>query len=241
MNLPKKQGFTLVELLVVVVIIATLAALSFTVGPRMMAKAKASESVANLRQLAPLLASYAADHDMKLPAALETTTLPDGSTTSVQWNEVCLAQIYPDTPAADFKSKTWWETNKPLLRNPLFKETATPRGWSPLNPGYAINGMIAENLARSAGGDTSGIDPLSIRIALARIAEPDRTPLIAPCDHFHFRYDEAQLEAFKSGTLKDLLVNGRVPILFVDGHVEEVSPAEYLQRQLFLVPLTPEA
>lgn len=231
-NLPGKRGFTLVELLVVIVIIAALAALSLTAIPRMMAKAKATESVANLRQLAPLLAAYAAENNMKLPAAMGTTTLPDGTTTNYQWTEVCMALLYPNASAEDLKSKEWWEKNKPLLRNPLFKETATPRGWSPLNPGYAINGMIAENLAPAD-------DPLSMPIALARIAEPSRTPLIAPFDSYRFRYDEAELKSFKTGTLKELLVEGRVPILFVDGHVEQVSPAEYLERQLFLVPLTP--
>jgi prepilin-type N-terminal cleavage/methylation domain-containing protein len=47
----KTLGFTLVELLVVIVIIASLAALALTVGPRMLARAKATESMQNIRQI----------------------------------------------------------------------------------------------------------------------------------------------------------------------------------------------
>ncbi len=65
-----KVGFTLVELLVVIVIIAALAALSFTVGPKMLRKAKATEAMQNLRQLGPLLSAIAADNEMKLPAII---------------------------------------------------------------------------------------------------------------------------------------------------------------------------
>lgn len=234
----RKRGFTLVELLVVIVIIATLAAVSFTVGPRMMKRAQANEAIQNMRQLGTLLTAYAADHEMKLPPAKGPATLPDGSTVDLQWNEICLALLYPDTAPAKFKTTAWWAKNKPILRNPLFKDTATPRGWSPLNPGYAINEMIPENLALASNGTTpSHTDLLTVRVPLAALGDPGRTPLIAPCDNFFFRYDEAQLSEFKSATLKDLLADGKFPVLFVDGHVETLSPSGYLERKLFLVPI----
>lgn len=240
MNPARKNGFTLVELLVVIVIIAALAALSFTVGPRMMTRAKANAAMQNLRQLGPLISTYASDHGMKLPPAKAPVTQPDGTTADVQWNEVCLALLYPDTPPADFKTKAWWENNKVVLNNPLFKETATPRGWSPLNSGYAMNQMIPENLAlASTGVVLSHVELLKVSVPLATIADPSRTPLIAPCDNFFFRYDEAQLNEFKSGTLKELLSDGKVPVLFVDGHIEAISPREYYERKLFLVPIVP--
>lgn len=236
----EKDGFTLVELLVVIVIIAALAALSFTVGPRMLLRARTNAATQNLRQLGPLISTYAADHEMKLPPAKAPATQPDGTTADVQWNEICLALLYPDTAPAEFKTKAWWKNNKVLLNNPLFKETATPRGWSPLNSGYAINEMIAENLAlASTGVVPAHTELLGVSVPLAAIADPGRTPLIAPCDNFFFRYDEAQLSEFKSGTLKELLSEGKVPVLFVDGHIEAISPSEYLERKLFLVPIVP--
>jgi prepilin-type N-terminal cleavage/methylation domain-containing protein/prepilin-type processing-associated H-X9-DG protein len=236
----ESNGFTLVELLVVVAIIATLAALSLTMGPRMMGAARASESMQNLRQIGPLLATYATEHDMKLPAAKGPVALNDGTTADLQWHETCLRLLFPETPPAEFKTAAWWKNHKTILRNPLFKENATPRGWSPLNPGYALNEMIPENLAlASTGVIPAHAELLMIRVPLAALGDPGRTPLIAPCDNFFFRYDAAQLGGFKSGTLKDLLSEGKVPVLFVDGHVEAISPSEYLDKKLFLVPIVP--
>jgi prepilin-type N-terminal cleavage/methylation domain-containing protein/prepilin-type processing-associated H-X9-DG protein len=240
MNPTKKDGFTLVELLVVIVIIAVLAALSFTVAPRMMLKARANAAMQNLRQLGPLISTYAADHEMKLPPAKAKATQPDGTNVDVQWNEICLALLYPDTPPAEFIKEAWWQDNKVILNNPLFKKTATPRGWSPLNSGYAINEMIPENLALASTGTVPAHDELlTISVPLAAIGDPSRTPLIAPCDNFFFRYDETQLAEFKSGTLKELLSDGKIPVLFVDGHIESISPSDYLARELFLFPIVP--
>ncbi len=206
----------------------------------MMKRAQANQAMQNMRQIGPLLSAYASDHEMKLPPIKGSATQPDGTIVDLQWNEICLALLYPETPPADFKTKAWWEKNKTVLRNPLFLESATPRGWSPLNPGYALNEMIPENLALASTGTVpSHTDLLAVSVPLAAIADPGRTPLIAPCDNFFFRYDEAQLNAFSSGTLKELLSDGKFPVLFVDGHIESISPTEYRERELFLVPIVP--
>jgi prepilin-type N-terminal cleavage/methylation domain-containing protein/prepilin-type processing-associated H-X9-DG protein len=236
-----RNGFTLVELLVVIVIVAALAALSFTVGPKMLAKGKATESMQNLRQIGPLLATYAADHELKYPPVKAPALMQDGTMGEQYWHETCLELLFPEVVPADFKKKEWWAANKKtVLRNPLFLETAKPRGWTPLNPGYAMNLMIPENLAIASGGPVpSQNDLLATSVPIAAIEEPSRAPLIAPCDNYFFRYEEADLVGFKSGTLKSLMTEGKIPILFVDGHVESVSPSEYLERKLFLIPIAP--
>jgi prepilin-type N-terminal cleavage/methylation domain-containing protein/prepilin-type processing-associated H-X9-DG protein len=237
---PKNSGFTLVELLVVIVIVGALAALSLTVGPKMMAKAKATESMQNIRQIGPLLVNYAADHSMVLPAINGPVTREDGTTADTQWNEICLAMLFPETNPDEFKTQEWWKNNKTFLRNPLFKETSTPRGWEPLNPGYALNEMIAENLALATGNPVPGHEELlAMKVPLAALAEPNRTPLIAPFDNYYYRYDEAEAAGFTSGALKDLMTEGKVPVLFVDGHLETMSPTEYVERKLYLVPIAP--
>ncbi len=226
----KHDGFTLIELLVVIVIIAALAALSFTVLPRMMRKAKASEAMSNLRQFAPLLTSYATDHSMILPAAKDNEVVVDGVSVRLQWTEVCLNQLFPDVAVTKFTDKAWWEQTKPFLRNPLYKS------WTPANPGYALNEMIAVNVD-AARELPSGTDPLKIAVPLAAIPDPARTPWIAPGVDLHYRLSSAgDATAFKSGSLKDLLVEGKFAVLFVDGHIETIAPTEYVNRKLYEFP-----
>lgn len=230
------KGFTLVELLVVIVIIASLAALALTVGPRMMARAKASESMENLRQISPLLTVYAADHAMTLPPNRGPVTQPDGTIVTLQWNEVCLALLYPATDPAQFKSKAWWDRNKVILRNPLLKDGG---GWAPLIPGYAMNEMIVENIQAAHPDAAPVVDPLAVGVSMALITAPEQTPLIAPYNDFHFRFDDSQISGFSRGPLQDLLVEGKMPVLFVDGHLDVMTPKDYQDRGLAEMPLAP--
>lgn len=237
----KTSGFTLVELLVVIVIVAALAALSFTVGPKMMAKAKATESMQNIRQIGPVVMNYATENSMQLPPILAAVVDEDGRNNMTQWNEFCLAMLYPNDEPADFKTQQWWNNNKTFMRNPMFKTTARPRGWAPLNPGYAFNEMLAENLARATDAAMPSHDVLlATRIPVASLPEPNRMPLIAPFDNYYYRFDEAEVASFNKGTLKDLLVEGKLPILFMDGHLESMRPEEYVERQLHLFPKDPQ-
>lgn len=236
----KKLGFTLIELMVVVVIIAAMVALALTLFPKMMEKGKATKNIGNLRQMSPLFAAYAADNQMRLPQCKAEITLEDQTTDEYQWNEVLLAIAYPDTDPARFRTQSWWDGNDCFMRNPLFEASDTPRGWSPLNPGYGFNEMIAENLERAANNPVPSRDELhEISTPLAGINDPGRTPLVAPCDNYFFRYDSEELAGFQSGTLKNFLTNGKVPILFVDGHVETIPPSEYEERKLYLMPMVP--
>lgn len=61
------RGFTLVELLVVIVIIAVLAALAFPVSMRMRDSAHAANCASNLRQMGNKLLMYASDNNQQLP------------------------------------------------------------------------------------------------------------------------------------------------------------------------------
>ena len=63
----KLPGFTLVEMLVVVAIIAVLVALLFPLATGMLNTAKRTKCVANLRNVYIYLQAYAQDHDYKMP------------------------------------------------------------------------------------------------------------------------------------------------------------------------------
>ncbi len=219
----KTQGFTLVELLVVIVIIASLAALALTLGPRMMARAKFTESMQNIRQIVPLLTAYAADNNMTLPPVEGDVRLPDGTIETLQWNEVCMTMVYPDTRLDTMRNKTWWDQNKVVLKNPMYKASTL------LKPGYAMNEMIATNI--DAGNDLSTAIPLSL------IPDSSRTPLIAPYTDFHYKFSSGEVAGFDKAPLANLLLEGKLPVAFVDGHLETMPPREYLNRKLNDQPL----
>ena len=231
-RLSKGAGFTLVELLVVVVIIAALAAVAIAMSQRMMNKAKANLAVQNIRQIAPIMTTYASDNQMKLPPVHGPTKLPDGTQPILQWSETCLAVLFPNTELTEFKKKTWWDTNKTPVRNPMFRDKD---GWSPQNPGFAMNAKLAENIATSRDAPVPS-DPLAVSIPLATIDEPARAPLIAPNTTFTYVYDSGEAAKFDKDPASTLLSAGQVPILFVDGHVESMTPREYSVKKLDLYP-----
>ena len=67
---PVRRGFTLIELLVVIAIIAILAAILFPVFAQAREKARATQCLSNLKQLATAVQMYAQDNGEKLPGAI---------------------------------------------------------------------------------------------------------------------------------------------------------------------------
>ncbi len=231
----QRRGFTLIEILVVFLIIASLAAVAFTLGPKMKRRGDAAKSLQNMRQIGSLLASYAVDNSSRLPAARADVPDGKGGYNQLHWHETLMAQIYPTVDTAKFMDTAWWEANKPFLRNPLCTEKTKPNAWAGWNPGYAMNLQITENLGKSSGDWTAGKGgPQTYGVPLASIPDPGRTPIVAPRGDWHYTYKPDQL---KEEGLKDFLVDDKMPILFVDGHVETMALSEYDTRKLYDMPL----
>lgn len=228
----KRSGFTLVELLVVIVIIAALAGLSFTVLPRMMRKSKVTDSMSKLRQFAPLLQGYATDHSNIFPAIEGNEVEINGvKTTDLNWTEVVLSQLYPDVDASQFKNKSWWDKNKPFMQNPLF---AT---WTPEKPGFAFNEMVPTNIQNANKGSDS-VEPLKATIPGAAIQEANRTPMVAPFDDYKYSLKtQGDAKKYAKGTLNDLTTDGRIMILFFDGHVDTIAPTDYVTKKYYELPV----
>lgn len=228
------RGFTLVELLVVIVIVATLAAVSFTLGPKMMKRGDAAKSLQNMRQIGSLVMTYAVDNSNRLPAPRADVSNGNGGFTQLHWHETLLALAYPDTEPAKLLDTQWWLTNKPFLRNPLCTEKTKPWPWASWNPGYAMNLQIAEQLGQSSGDWSAGKGgPQAYGTPVSSISDTARTPLIAPRGDWHYTYTPSQV---KDKDLQEFLVDGKMPILFVDGHVETMRLEEYVDRNLYLAP-----
>ncbi|HEX7262484.1 MAG TPA: type II secretion system protein [Luteolibacter sp.] len=227
----KSVGFTLIELLIVIAIIAVVSAMSFAILPKIMRRAKGSEAMQNMRQISPLLMSYAGDHQMKLPPAKGTVTLADGTTSELQWNVTCLTLLFPDTDVATLMTPNWWKTNnKTIMKNPLYKASTA------FKPGFAFNLMLPGNIA-TAKGEPVPATPETVEIPFAALSEPSRIPLVVSCTEYTYKYNTAaEIAGFKNGALKELAVDEKIPVLFADGHTETMTPTEYVNRKLYELP-----
>lgn len=70
-SIPQKRGFTIIELLVVITIIAILAALTVPAVSKARAQALRSRCSSNLRQVGLAVKMYLNDHDQKFPPVTE--------------------------------------------------------------------------------------------------------------------------------------------------------------------------
>ncbi|MGB6219844.1 prepilin-type N-terminal cleavage/methylation domain-containing protein [Haloferula sp.] len=129
LSVVRRCGFTLVELLVVIVIIVALAAIIFPIAARVKKKAQASQCMSNLRQLAIVVRGEASDLG-HFPPVNNQTKLENGSIQNNGENVGVLINHLPcvSCPAARFKG-----TNK--RGNPI-----SAYGTNPMVMGYYTDG-----------------------------------------------------------------------------------------------------
>ncbi|MDX1681300.1 MAG: type II secretion system protein [Akkermansiaceae bacterium] len=243
MKRKQAKGFTLTELLIVIAIIVVLSAVGIGVGKNILFKARASVMANNMKQISSFVTAYATDNQQMLLPCRGDLEQPDGSfDPDALWHEIILSMMFETTDPARFKEESFWDSQELFLENPLFSESASPRGFGPLNPGYGYNLMLPENY-RTSEANPAGDEATLERtlVPMAYISDPTRTPIVAPADNYYYRYDEAQIDEFETGTIRGFLVEGRFPVLFIDGHIENVTPQEYLDRRLDEMPLDPDA
>jgi prepilin-type N-terminal cleavage/methylation domain-containing protein/prepilin-type processing-associated H-X9-DG protein len=232
-----RQGFTLVEILVTIVILITLAAFVFVMMPKAKRRAEAAKSVANLRQIGSLVMARAAENGNRLPAARADVPDGKGGFSQLHWHENLMVDLYPGEDPQKMKSIPWWEINKPFLRNPLLKKDAKPYGFDWWNPGFAMNIQMVSNLGKSSGDWSAGKGgPQAFGVPLTSIPEPARTPLIAPRGNWWFTFTPSEL---KEPSVTGLMVDKQMTILFVDGHIENMTAKEYTDRKLHEMPRKP--
>ena len=232
----RRNGFTLTELLVVIVIIAALSSLVFMMGSRALKKADGVRSISNMRQIGTMLGAYASDNSNRLPAPRADIPLPNGSFQQLHWFETLVQLTDSSLEPKDWQSIEWWRNTEPILRNPIIDGTPGPAKDNWWNPGYAFNRQMIVNIApegmsRSWAPGENG--PQSYAIPLAKIRDPSRTPIIAPRKQWHFTFKPSEL---KDPNLEPFKIDGKLNVLFVDGHVEAIRPDEYTQRKLHEMP-----
>ncbi len=227
-------GFTLVELLVVVTIIIILAAIAFTVGPKMMRRGDAAKSMENLRQIGPLMMTYAADNNFRLPAMRPMIKDENGRYVSdLHWHQALALLAIPDLDADKLGDDKWWEATEPVLRNPMYSKKMLPQKLANWHQGYAMNRMIPNNLGYTGSWDEGDKGPNSHGTSLSEVTQQTRTPLVAPnVDNWHYVGSDLGRKINEG-----FLIEGKLPILFVDGHVESMTPAQYIEKEYDKQPL----
>lgn len=227
------SGFTMVELLVVIVIIAVLAAISITVSSKMKARGESMKVIANMRQVGSLLMGFAVDNSSKLPAPKGTVVDASGNATEgLYWHQAIVSQMYADLDPARLKDNKWWEQTNPILHNPKCTKLSKPYPVAHWNQGYAMNWRIAKNLGKDSGDWTPGSGGAAeYGVPLGSVSDVARIPIIAPRANFHYSGSD-----LSEPGMKDFLIDGKVPILFVDGHVETIFPKDYMARKLDDLP-----
>jgi len=85
-------GFTLVELLVVIVVLGIIVALAFPALRNASMSAKRAEAVSNIRELGMAHLNYANDHDGQLPPLSDQVT-PAGNTDGKRWMDLILPYL----------------------------------------------------------------------------------------------------------------------------------------------------
>lgn len=130
------RGFTLMELLVVMVIVAGLAAMAFPVSQRVMAGARASTCMTNLKEIGAALQLYLADHNNTMPKLVTARASKDS-----------------DEAALDTALKPYTENEK-IFRCPaddrhLWEKTGTSYLWDNLLNEQNVGSLDFMGLVRS--------------------------------------------------------------------------------------------
>lgn len=166
------DGFTLVEMLAAVAIIAVLAAVAFPVLSNMQKRAKAAECTSNLRQVGAGLLAYAAENNNRLPGP--------GASGNAQsrWLHQCAVYMGYE-PNRDVNGKPVYRQAYNL---PVFHCALCPRDKyqteNGLGEGHALLGLNNAFHGTSAQQAAHG-DPMTSFITLAAVVQPTRKVMVA--------------------------------------------------------------
>ena len=220
----RNGGFTLVELLVVIVIIAVLGTLSAVIGPKILKRGRQASSITNMRQLNTYLVSYAGENSNRLPAPVRL----NDNEQEIYWHMVLQGEVSGKS-AETFLDDKWWKQNDSVVINPMVPKAQLNHK----NPGYGMNAQLALNMAKLKGDDLALEDAVFTAVNLNNLSDTSRAPIIMPCWTWFYKCDD---EDVNNPKWEAFTVSGKMPVLFLDGHTELLSPREYVGKKLNEAP-----
>ncbi len=208
----KGTGFTLVELLVVILIVAALSAIVFTSARRARQSADRARCVSNLQQIGPLLEMYRQDHNNTYPSP----GIKESGNNWKMWDSEDLA-VYihkgkKELGGADNETGTIWEC--PSAKHDLHAKGITPNG---NNSGYGLNKSLPSSPVwvdgQKQGPHSSAITPIKMEY-------PERTALIMDCQHAICGPDSGSLNHVKDAATRH---RNTINVLYADLSVRPVK------------------
>lgn len=177
-------GFTLVELLVVITIIATLAALSFFGFSRMRAAADSATTVSNMRQLQAANQSFASDHNGRYASY---KVLDENTGTYTYWTRSpgFLSYIIGDDSVAN---KTLANITVPVgILDPVVVR-AKKREYTGLWASFGMN----SGFMREGGKAASGLAK-ELYVSAPKLTDPSRTAAFVTATDVGVKYENRRL------------------------------------------------
>lgn len=228
MRKPRSHGFTLVELLVVMVIVATLAGLTSAFLPKALRKGAQTKSIQQMRQMSSALELYAKDHANRIPPVV-TPQEESEEKKETPWFYY-LEQLTSNKDLEVYFKDKWWQDNRSsIYRNPMHpKKNVTAK-----STGYAMNASLAYNIAVSRGDKLDLDDAKYVGVNLNAVQDGTKVPIVIP--HWGWSYVGDKKE-MSDKRFEPYLVSDRIPVLFLDSHVDLMTPKEYAKRELNLIP-----
>ena len=244
----RRNGFTLVELLVVIGIIAVLAGLLLTARSRASDKAAQTQCLSNLRQIGMAMIAYAQDNEQVFP--LSSPLLSSGPTAPMRpgdwifWRGTNLTEVINRSAIAPYV-KAKGEAFQSLMRCPAdeWDNHSYPYPYS-----YAMNYILTPDASQNVGPPVvpgkqptprlSSINRAAEKILVAEenertindglwapgnYTDQGRANWIVQWDYLSVRHDtrKAEFSTPTPGRLPEQKRRGNV--VFVDGHADYVT------------------